>query len=115
MPELKKILDQYTCPSCVTLETVGRLLWSEMLPEGPRQVWVTVIGVSTSGFSTVIQVRLRRVEMWTAVDGVRVMCTLGVGTENGMEQTIVLQSGYLLQLERMCGLNFLLVIQLTRQ
>ena len=52
-----------------------------MLPEGPRQEWVTVIGVSTSGFSTVMQVRLRRVEVWTPVDGVRVMRTLGVGTE----------------------------------
>ena len=62
MPELKKILDQYTCPARVTLETVGRLLWREMLPEGPRQEWVTVTGVSTSEFSSVMQVRLRRVE-----------------------------------------------------
>ena len=52
-----------------------------MLPEGPRQVWVTVIEVSTSGFITVMQVRLRRVEVWTPVDGVRVIRTLGVGTE----------------------------------
>ena len=51
-----------------------------MLPEGPRQVWVTVIGVSISVFITVMQVRLRRVEVWTPVDGVRVMRTLGVGT-----------------------------------
>ena len=57
-----------------------------MLPEGPRQVWVTVIGVSTSVFSTVMQVRLRRVEMWTPVDGVRVMRTLGVGTEKGTKE-----------------------------
>ena len=63
-----------------------------MLPEGPRQEWVTVIGVSTSGLITVMQVRLSRVEVSTPVDGVRVMFTLGVGTEEGVEWTILFQS-----------------------
>ena len=57
-----------------------------MLPEGPRQVWFTVIGVSTSALSTVMQVRLSRVEMWTPVDGVCVMRTLGVGTEKEIKE-----------------------------
>ena len=60
-----------------------------MFPEGPRQEWVTVIGVSTSGFSTVMQVRLRRVEGKTPADGVRVMCTLGEGTEKERSKLLV--------------------------
>ena len=52
-----------------------------MLPEGPRQEWITVTGVSTLVFSTVMQVRLRREVVWTPVDGVHMMRTLGVGTE----------------------------------
>ena len=70
MPELKKILDQYTCPTCVTLETLGWLLECEMFPEGPSQEWVTIIGVSTHLLSSVIQVRLRRVVVRISVDGV---------------------------------------------
>ena len=81
MPELKKILDLNSCPTRVTLEMLGWLLQREMLPEGPRQEWITVTGVSTLVFSTVMQVRLRRVVVWTPVDGVRMMRTLGVGTE----------------------------------
>ena len=81
MPELKKIVDWNSCPTCVTLEMLGWLLQCEMLPEGPRQEWITVTGVSTLVFSTVMQVRLRRVVVWTPVDGVRMMRTLGVGTE----------------------------------
>ena len=71
MPELKKILDQWKRPTCVTLETLGWLLECEMFPEGPFQEWVTIIGVSTHLLSSVIQVRLRRVVVRTAVDGVR--------------------------------------------
>ena len=60
-----------------------------MFPEGPRQEWVTVTGVSTSALITVMQVRLRRVEVRTPVDGARMMCTLGVGTEGGRNELMV--------------------------